>query len=258
MRGVEKASRGDISGAAMATLGAFWGTYGDLQILAGSIGDAYYNRDSKTGQKIFNETDGLGILGKGIMYVLDKAYNPRVIEKSWGAYKASQAPVVDEQYSASSILVGEFAPVRTFPIDTSEQYTKLVANASADLRANRASLNILRSKRPISDEEIRELAREQIANKIAISQGVFKTTRGLVTSKHGDFDINEAAGILKEKGYGPRNINLIFHGYIERPAINKELAERVINNIGEEGYRRLQILNDEFKKVPQFIKFDTK
>jgi hypothetical protein len=258
MRGVEKASRGDISGAAMATLGAFWGTYGDLQILAGSIGDAYYNRDSKTGQKIFNETDGLGILGKGIMYVLDKAYNPRVIEKSWDAYKASQAPVVDEQYSASSILVGEFAPVRTFPIDTSEQYTKLVANASADLRANRASLNILRSKRPISDEEIRELAREQIANKIAISQGVFKTTRGLVTSKHGDFDINEAAGILKEKGYGPRNINLIFHGYIERPAINKELAERVINNIGEEGYRRLQILNDEFKKVPQFIKFDTK
>ena len=258
MRGIEKASRGDISGAAMATLSAFWGTYGDMQILYGSIQDTVYNRDSKTGQKIYNETDGLGILRKGIMYVLDKSYNPRVIEKSWDAYKASQAPVVDEQYSASSILLGEFAPVRTFPIDTSEQYAKLTANASSELRANRASLNILRSKRPISDEEIKELAREQIANKIAISQGVFKTTRGLVTSKHGDFGIDEAAGILKEKGYGPRNINLIFNGYIERPAINKELAERVINNLGDEGYRRLKILNDEFEKEPQFIKFDTK
>jgi hypothetical protein len=258
MRGIEKASRGDISGAAMATLSAFWGTYGDMQILYGSIQDTVYNRDSKTGQKIYNETDGLGILGKGIMYVLDKSYNPRVVEKSWDAYKASQAPVVDEQYSASSILLGEFAPVRTFPIDTSEQYAKLTANASSELRANRASLNILRSKRPISDEEIKELAREQITNKIAISQDVFKTTRGLVTSKHGDFGIDEAAGILKEKGYGPRNINLIFNGYIERPAINKELAERVINNLGDEGYRRLKILNDEFEKEPQFIKLDTK
>ena len=258
LRGVEKARRGDISGAAMATLSALWGTYGDQQILAGAISDAYYNRDSKTGQKIYSERDGLGILGKGIAYVLDKSYNPRIFEKAIAAYRAFQAPVVDDQYSALSIVLGEFAPVRSQPVDTAEQYTKLVANASTELRTNRASLNVLRSKRPISDEEIRELAREQIANKVAISRDVFKTTRGLVTSKHGELSINEAAGILKEKGYGPRNINLILNGYIERPTINKELAERVVNNIGDEGLRRLKILQDEFNKEPQFIKFDTK
>jgi len=258
LRGLEKARRGDISGAAMAVLSSIWGTYGDQQILAGAIFDASYNRDSKTGQKIYGEKDGLGILGKGIAYVLDKSYNPRILEKAIDAYKATQAPVIDDQYSALSIVIGEGSPVRSFPVDTVAQYTKLVANASTELRANRASLNILRSKRPISDEEIKELAREHTANKIEISRDVFKTTRGLVTSKHGDLSINEAASILKEKGYGPKNINLIFNGYTERPVINKELAERVVNNLGDEGYRRLKILNDEFNKEEQFIKFDTK
>jgi len=258
LRGAEKASQGDMSGAASASLSALFSTYLDMQILSGAALDVVYNKDSTTGQEIRNSSDGVKNFGKGILYVIDKSYNPRVLEKGIGAYKASQAPVVDEQYSASSILLGEIKPTRPYTIDSMADYEKLASRAAADHRKAKAQLNVLRSKRPISDDDIRELYRDVRDRRLEIDQGVFKGTRGFVNSKNG-ISIEDAARIMKKEKYGPRKINLILNGYTERQSISKEFAAEVIKGIGQEqGLRRLNVLYDEINKDVQYMKLDTK
>ena len=258
LRGVEKASQGDMSGAASASLSALFSTYLDMQILSGAAMDVIYNKDSTTGQEIRNSSDGLNNFGKGVLYVLDKSYNPRILEKGIDAYKASQAPVVDEQYSASSILLGEFKAARPYTIDSMADYEKLASRAASEHRKAKAQLNILRSKRPISDDDIRELYRDVRDRRLEIDQGVFKGTRGFINSKNG-IRVEDAARIMKGEKYGPRKINLLLNGYTERQSISKEFAAEVIKGIGQEqGLRRLNVLYDEINKDVQYMKLDTK
>ena len=258
LRGVERASRGDMSGAASASLSALFSTYLDQQILAGAIHDVIYNKDSTTGQEIRNSSDGLKNFGKGILYILDKSYNPRIIEKGFEAYSASQAPVVDEQHSASSILLGELKPTRPHPIDSMSDYERLASRAAAEHREAKAKLNVLRSKKPISDDDIRALYREVRDRRLEIDQGVFKGTRGFINSKNG-ISVNDAARIMKGEDYGPRKINLLLNGFTERQSISNEFVAQVIKNIGREpALRRLRVLNDEINKDVQFMKLDTK
>ena len=258
LRGVERASRGDMSGAVSASFGALSSTYLDQQILAGAIHDVIYNKDSTTGQEIRNSSDGLKNFGKGILYILDKSYNPRIIEKGFEAYSASQAPVVDEQHSASSILLGELKPTRPHPIDSMSDYERLASRAAAEHREAKAKLNVLRSKKPISDDDIRALYREVRDRRLEIDQSVFKGTRGFINSKNG-ISVNDAARIMKGEDYGPRKINLLLNGFTERQSISNEFVAEVIKNIGREpALRRLRVLNDEINKDVQFMKLDTK
>jgi hypothetical protein len=258
LRGVDKASRGDMSGAVSASLGALFSTYLDQQILAGAALDVIYNKDSTTGQEIRNSSDGIKNFGKGILYVLDKSYNPRTLEKAFDTYYASQAPVVDDQYSASSILLGEVLPTRPYPIDSMSDYKKLASRAAAKHREAKAKLNILRSKRPITDDDIRALYREVRDRRLEIDQSVFKGTRGFINSKNG-ISVNDAARIMKAEDYGPRKINLLLNGFTERQSISNEFVAEVVKGIGQEqAIRRLRVLNDEINKDVQFMKLDTK
>jgi hypothetical protein len=259
MRGVEKASRGDMSGAARATLGAIFSTYMDQQILAGAVMDAspWSNKDSTTGQPIYTESDGIGALWKGIKYVLKNAYAPRVLEKAWDMHEASQAPEVDEQYSASSIFMNEFWPAKPHIVDSQAQFTKLIARSGTAHSIAKARMNILKSRKPISDEDVRELARSVADERRAIDQRLFKAIRGFVSSKHGGLTINDAASIMREARYGPRKINLIFNAYTERSNISNDFGNDVVK-LGDEGYRRLQIVADEYNKDTRYIKLDSK
>jgi hypothetical protein len=259
MRGAEKASRGDMSGAASAALGAFFSTYLDQQILTGAVVDAVWsNRDSTTGQPIYNESDGADKWRKGITYVIDKSFNPRSLEKGIEAFKATQAPVVDERYSAEAIFFGEFKPAKSHIVDSAADYGRLIRDAAEQTRRAKARLNVLSSRKPISDGEIRDLTRDVLSELRAIDETVFKTTRGYVSSKQKDLTVEDAANIMKEANFGPRKIKLLLNGYTERITISDNLARNVIRKAEGDADRRLQILNDELNKEVRFMKLDTK
>jgi hypothetical protein len=167
---------------------------------------------------------------------------------------AAGGTAVDDTYSAVGILAREVYPARPHPVDAQAQLTRLLKQKRDERNEFSAKKNILKSNRSISDEDIRQLARDFVDNRIRIDSEIYRRIDGFNKIEKYGVSLPQVANIMRERdmGYGPRRTSLIFNKLAERPVIDPAFAEDVLK-LGEVGANRLRVFQSELNKYERFI-----
>jgi hypothetical protein len=204
-RSFQELTRGNADGAVGSFLkGAFFDQYLDEQILAGAVQDAMDNRDAKTDRPIsIDKVDGFSVaFAKRFAYVMDTAYNPRLISDAWDAYKAMGTDY-DE---ISDSPVGEFfsgtLPFRIHDVDEEAQFRRFIRDHKDRVNEVKAKKYRMYSDQPISEGDIRDIYNDEADDLITLNKEMYTVMqgfKGLGIEDREQFNMMKGAGIGKDK-----------------------------------------------------------
>jgi hypothetical protein len=180
-RSFQEITRGNADGAVGSFLkGFFFDQYLDEQILAGAVQDAMDNRDAKTDRPIsIDKVDGFSVaFAKRFAYVMDTAYNPRLISDAWDAYKAMGTDY-DE---ISDSPVGEFfsgtLPFRIHDVDEEAQFRRFIRDHKDRVNEVKAKKYRMYSDQPISEDDIRDIYNDEADDLITLNKEMYTVMQG--------------------------------------------------------------------------------
>jgi hypothetical protein len=230
MRALPHIKDGEVGSAAMEIVkGLFFNTYLDDQILAGNLADIAENKDSTTNQSIYiNGVDEPSeIITKMASYVFSKTYTPRIVQDVMDSVNAMDGNYVGERNSPLAQLFDGMKPVKIHDIDLEAQHRRfLYDHAERFSQLKREKYALLR-KQAISPDEIDEIYDREFTGRRSLNQELLSVVRGferLGLNPQYQYNTMKSAGIGKDKA------RLLFQGIMDRPDIEKDFAEKLIQN----------------------------
>ena len=251
LRSGEHMFRGDPEQAFVSFTNAFMNQYLDEQIFTGALMDVRANRDSSTGQEIYQKSDGAMIFGNSLAYIISKSFVPRTLEKAWEAVESAKGTAVDPQFDVVNILLGELAPTKIHDVDVKAQLNKLLRDKRDELTTFSAHKNKLKTKRALSDGEIRGLAREFVESRVRINEELYRGLRGFSNLPQIGLSERDIVTQMREKsvGMGDRRIMLLQNKMVEKPVLDPSFIQQVAELEGGIGLKRLEIFQAEIDRI---------
>ena len=251
LRSGEHMFRGDPEQAFVSFTNAFMNQYLDEQIFTGALIDVRANRDSSTGQEIYQKSDGAMIFGNSLAYIISKSFVPRTLEKAWETIQSARGTAVDPQFDVVNILLGEFAPTKIHDVDVKAQLNKLLRDKSKEMKTFDARKNKLKTKRALSDGEIRGLAREFVESRVRINEELYRGLRGFSNLPQIGLSERDIVTQMREKsvGMGDRRIMLLQNKMVEKPVLDPSFIQQVAELEGGIGLKRLEIFQAEIDRI---------
>ena len=248
MRALPYLKNGEVGNAASTlTKGLFFSTYLDDQILAGNLANVIENKDSTTNQNIYIEgVDGVfEAMTKQAAYVFKKTYTPRIVQDVMNSVSAMDGNYVGERNSPLAQLFDGMKPVKTHPIDLVAQHRRfLYDHAERFSQLKREKYAMLR-KQAMSPEEIDEIYDREFKGRRSLNQELLSAVRGfesLGIKPQDQYNTMKSAGIGKEKA------RLLFQGIMDRPDIEKDFAEKLIENQQTDRLEQLIKVRDRYNR----------
>jgi hypothetical protein len=230
MRALPHIKDGEVGSAAMEIVkGLFFNTYLDDQILAGNLADIAENKDSTTNQKIYitGVDEPSEIVTKMASYVFSKTYTPRIVQDVIDSVNAMDGNYVGERNSPLAQLFDGMKPVKIHDIDLEAQHRRfLYDHAERFSQLKREKYAMLR-KQAMSAEEVDEIYDREFKGRRSLNQELLSAVRGferLGLKPQYQYNTMKSAGIGKDKA------RLLFQGIMDRPDIEKDFAEKLIQN----------------------------
>ena len=252
MRAMEQISRGNFGEAASQFVqGMIFDQYLDDQIFAGAFFDVKNNKDSTTGEPIWEkDIDNVGsIITKQLLYLAEKAYSPRILSDSIKAYQASGGDYTEFDDSPLGIMLSGAYPARFHDIDLNKQFNRYLREKKEQFDRITKRKYALYGERPISEDSMRKLYDDEVKDRKTLNQDLIKIIRGfegLGLSRQDIYkDMTTRGGISK------RRAALLFNNIMDRPDINKGFIQGLLEK--EYGLKRAQTMVDQMGNYSRYM-----
>ncbi|MFN4909388.1 MAG: hypothetical protein ACK5H0_10200 [Bacteroidota bacterium] len=252
MRAMEQISRGNFGEAASQFVqGMIFDQYLDDQIFAGAFLDVKNNKDSTTGEPIWEkDIDNVGsIITKQLLYLADKAYSPRILSDSIKAFQASGGDYTEFDDSPLGIMLSGVYPARFHDIDLNKQFNRYLREKKEQFDRITKRKYALYGERPISGDNIRNLYDDEVKDRKTLNQDLIKIIRGfegLGLSRQDIYkDMTTRGGISK------RRAALLFNNMMDRPDINKGFLQGLLEK--EYGMERARTIVDQMGNYSRYM-----
>tara|TARA_R110002020_G_scaffold200177_1_gene402264 strand:- start:9851 stop:10954 length:1104 start_codon:yes stop_codon:yes gene_type:complete len=237
--------------------------YLDDQIFSSAILQAKSGVNETTGERIFVEgvDTGLSKAVKRLGFIADNAFSPRTLQKAILAHQNSDGDYTEFEYSPLGIIVQEFAPVRTRPVNPDTALKQFIFKAEQARSQIREEFKPLyRKQNSISTDEVND-----------IYESVYTRLEKLNADMISKFKAYEKMGLTKGeiyriasggKGGGPkvgkRRAALLLQGYMERPVLSANKVAIMLAEAEEEPKmaERLRDFAEAVKTRTRFSKVD--
>ena len=114
-----------------------------------------------------------------------------------------------------------------------------------------ARKNKLKTKRALSDGEIRGLAREFVESRVRINEELYRGLRGFSNLPQIGLSERDIVTQMREKsvGMGDRRIMLLQNKMVEKPVLDPSFIQQVAELEGGIGLKRLEIFQAEIDRI---------
>lgn len=189
-------------------------------------------------------------VGKGLLYVLENAYEPRLLGDIMDAVDAAQG----DPHRFSDTIAGELLdgvyPIKPHNVDPEKQFRRFLKDHQSRLREVTNAKFALYSDKPMGEDAVREVYRNELEGRRKLNNELFRVTRGF--DKLG-VNLNVQNQLMKQYGVGKDKARLIHFGVMDRPDVNKRFLDGLI----ERGFAdRGAILLDERNKEARYLTLD--
>jgi hypothetical protein len=253
MRALEQISRGNIGEATSQFVeGMFFDTYLGDQIFAGAISDIRENTNATTGEPIWEkDIDGTGAsILKGLTYVAEKAYTPRILSDALKAYDAAGGDYNKFDDSPIGIMLSGVYPVRIHNIELDKQFGRYLREKKEQFDRVTKRKYAVYSERPVTQKDVRKLYDDEVKNRKLMNADLAKIARGfegLGMSKGEVYNtMVERGGVSKRRAGLLLNSNLM-----DRPDLNKVFLQGLLEK--DFGRERAKTLIDQMDKYPRYM-----
>lgn len=211
--------------------------YAGEQILLQAANDVMQNKDSRTGDPIYEEDEGVSALFKMFGYLFKEAYSPRTPE---AVLKAAITAAGDESQdplrSSAGIIIRELMPIRPTAVDIPRAYQQALAKQRDKRNRLSSKLNRLRSRGSLTEGEIEELARDFVEDRKRIDRDIARYTKAALSK---GMTVAEVQNSMKYYRMSGDRIKDILYRRFKRPEISEALI-RDLQSMGPVGLERLQ------------------
>lgn len=252
MRAFEQISRGNFGEAASQFVqGMIFSQYLEDQIFAGAYSDLKNNKNSTTGEPIWEkDIDGVGgVLTKATGYLMNKAYSPRILSDAIKAYEATGGDYKEFDDSPLGVMLSGVYPARIHEIDLNKQFSRYLKEKKEQFDRVIKAKYALYGERPVNEDTIRELYDDEVKNRKLLNQDLIQISRGfegLGMSKEQIF-----TNMVERGGISKRRAALLFSNLMDRPDINKAFLQGLVQK--EYGLERAQVLLDQLDNYPRYM-----
>jgi hypothetical protein len=260
LRAGEHIFRGEPEDAVVSFSRAFFGQYLDEQIFTGALVDVMRNKDSSTGQNIYYNSDGIQIFSKSFGHIIAGSFVPRTLEKSYAAINSVRGESADPSNTLLSIFLDEFKPTKIHDVDVKAQVSKFLRDKRTERNDFSTKKNKLKTKKTLTDGEVRDLAREFVESRIRIDEELYRGLRGFSNLPAIGLSERDLVAQMREKtvGMGDRRIMLLQNKMTEKPMLDPTFIEDVMSLEGGVGADRLNIFQQEVDRLfpTRFMQLD--
>lgn len=252
MRALEQISRGNFGeSASQFVQGMIFSQYLEDQIFAGAFSDLRNNKNSTTGEPIWEkDIDGVGgVLTKATGYLMGKAYSPRILSDAVKAYEATGGDYKEFDDSPLGVMLSGVYPARIHEIDLNKQFSRYLKEKKEQFDRVTKEKYALYGERPVNQDTIRELYDDEVKNRKLLNQDLIQISRGfegLGMSKEQIF-----TNMVERGGISKRRAALLFSNIMDRPDINKAFLQGLVAK--EYGTERAQVLLDQMDNYPRYM-----
>ena len=240
LRGVEQLIKGEYSKATIAMLkGYIADTFMNEQILAGTMGSWWRNKDELTGKPIYDERlDNFGeIAYKTFKHIYEKAYEPDTFKRLKLAAQrlgGDTGEGIPSNETALGVLASGLKPAKWRDVDLQKEFTRLVYAEKEAKSAVRDNLNGVFRKKPMSEDTIAGFYRDYYEDEHKLNTRMYKFVKSFMNM---GVDEGYLRNALVKSGYGKRRVQALFDGYTERPSLTPQMMKnledrKLINRAG--------------------------
>ncbi len=232
--------------------------YLDEQIFAGAVRSTIANNNPETNRPIWESYDSpLESFGKSMVFLFNEAYAPKTPAAIAGSITkmvngVDPVGTGDFLRSPAGAMLAELLPIKPHKIELDKQLNRFLAERRDEYNRASGRKNVLLTDNPVSSEEIKDIAIDEIEARIAINQHMMRAFRGFEGLGMTKAEIFAHA---KERGVGKERLTLLFAGLMDRPMLTPPYIERMAAK-GSEHIKRLRELHAEFKTHPRYIPLD--
>ena len=251
LRGVEQLMKGEYSKATIAMLKGYLGdTFLNEQILAGTVGSWWRNKDDLSGKPIYDERiDNFGeIAMKTFKHIFEKAYEPDTFKrlKLAGQRLGGDTEGIPSNETALGVLASGLKPAKWRDVDLQKEFTRLVYAEKEAKSAVRDTLNGVFRKKPMNDDTIADFYRDYYEDEHKLNTRMYKFVKSFTNM---GVDEGYLRNALIKSGYGKRRVNTLLNGYTERPS----LTPQMMKNLEDRGLvNRAGTLYQTYMQSPEF------
>jgi len=252
LRGYENLVKGEYSKATVAMLKGYIGdTFMNEQILAGTVGSWWRNKDELTGKPIYDERlDSFGeIARKTFKHIYEKAYEPDTFKRLKLAGQrlgGDTSEGIPANETALGVLASGLKPAKWRDVDLQKEFTRLVYAEKEAKSAVRDNLNGVFRKRPMSEETIADFYRDYYENEHKLNTRMHKFVKSFMNMGVEEGYLRNA---LVKSGYGKRRVQALFAGYTERPSLTPQMMKNLEDR---ELINRAGTLYQTYMQSPEF------
>jgi hypothetical protein len=252
LRAMEDLVHGRVGSAASKfAQGMIFDQYLDDQILAGSVSDLRKNVDATTGEPIWEQDiDGAGsVLSKGLGYILNRAYSPRIVSDAIKAYGAVGGDFSEFDDSPLGLMLSGVYPVRIHDIDLDKQFGRYLREKKEQFDRVTRNKYAAYSERPFTEDSLRELYNDEVANRRSLNQDLVRISRGFEGLGMTPTEIYK--NMTTRGGISKRRAGLLFNNLMDRPDLNKGFLQGLLQR--EFGMERAKVLIDQMENHPRYM-----
>ena len=216
------------------------------------MSDVLQNKNSTTDREIWiPEVDGSGsAMLKSLGYIFKEAYEPRILKDALQAREAIGGDYSEFSDSPLGEMLDGVYPVKVHKIDLEQQYRRFLRDHTKRVKLVTDKKYRLYSKKPIGDDEIKDIYDDEVDGRRALNAELRRVARGF-----------EGLGVpsqtqyqmMRDGGVGKRKAQLLFHGAMDRTAVNKGFAEGLYKRNWQ---HRLQPLMDQMNTYGRYLVID--
>jgi ribosomal 50S subunit-recycling heat shock protein len=231
VRSIEKIMMGDYREAAAAMTVDFLGdSFLSDQILAGVVWDLKGNRDSSTGEQIYDgNADSIGdITSKTLGYFYKKAAEPNTFLKVRESIE--RAGLDTENFNDSSMgqLASMFYPAKVHTIDLDRSFRRMLFSEKQSAINSKSQLFEVYQAKPMTSEAVADIYFDHYDRQTRLDSRMYRFLRayeGMGMSRA------HMRHTLVKFGYGKRRADNILSGISEAPS----LSPKMMSSLGERG-----------------------
>ena len=214
-------------------------TFMNEQILAGTMGSWWRNKDEMTGKPIYDERlDNFGeIAYKTFKHIYEKAYEPDTFKRLKLAAQrlgGDTGEGIPSNETALGVLASGLKPAKWRDVDLQKEFTRLVYAEKEAKSAVRDNLNGVFRKKPMSEDTIAGFYRDYYEDEHKLNTRMYKFVKSFMNM---GVDEGYLRNALVKSGYGKRRVQALFDGYTERPSLTPQMMKnledrKLINRAG--------------------------
>ena len=254
IRGVESLLNGRVDDFLGDTVGTLlFQTYFDEQILWGTLSRAIFeNEDPQSGLPLVDDNmTGSEKMEEYVKFIYRDAFEPKTFKAINKAADAMGEDIPDWEFTATGILAQEVRPFKIYQMNPDSGVGRYLNEQRDSYNRARSKKNILLSEnKEFSEEEIRDLVKEEYRRIARIHENINKHIQGSL--KLG-YSKEEAFRKMKELKYSKQRLYMLDTNATGRMAPSEQWQFNMLNREklkDGRGKRRLDIFMDEWNKLP--------